>query len=332
MQLKSKFLITFFLLILSGGDFCQAQLDSDEINVYRDTSFTIFSAFQKEKQNFPFIEIAKPVLGHNIRMDSNVVYVEYGKRKLRLDVLFPNDRCRKHPTILLVHGGGWRSGDRTQQIPMAQELCALGFVTATVEYRLSPEAKYPAAIADLKTAIRWLRANWYKYNIDTNKISALGCSSGGHLVSMLGATNMNPKYDLDGAYFEHLSDVQAVIDIDGVLDLTDPAESGKDDDPRKPSVGKLWLGYSYNENPEIWKEASPVNYVDENSPPFLFINSSIDRFHAGRNKFIEKLSRYNTPFQVHTFPNSPHTFWLFHPWFKLTIKIVADFLNLVFKN
>ena len=119
-----------------------------------------------------------------------------------------------------------------------------------------------------------------------------------------------------GNNLEHSSIVQAVIDVDGILDFTDPAESGKDNDPEKPSVGKLWLGYSYKENPKIWEDASPINYVNENTPPFLFINSSIDRFHAGREVLIEKLNRYNTYSEIHTFPDTPHPFWFFHPWFQ----------------
>jgi len=196
MNAINKFIFSFYSLIFLLGNFCTAQIDSDEIHVYKDTSFTIYSAYEKEKKNFPFIEIAKPLLGQDILVDSNVVYAQYGKRKLRLDIFYAKDKSQNYPAVILVHGGGWRSGDKSQQIPMAQEIAAAGFVTTAVEYRLSPEAKYPAAILDLKSAVRWLRANDRKYNIDTTKIGVLGCSSGGHLVSMLGVTNMNPKYDL----------------------------------------------------------------------------------------------------------------------------------------
>jgi pectinesterase len=322
--------VRLLFLILLSFKFSLAQPEDEELIVYRDTSFTVFSTFTKERQKFPFIEIANPPLHDSIIIDSNLVYAEYGKRKLRLNIFYPKDKLQKYPAVILVHGGGWRSGDKSQQLPMAQEIASAGFVTAAVEYRLSPEAKYPAAIADLKSAVRWLRANEYKYNIDTNKIAALGCSSGGHLVSMLGVTNQNPKYDTFGSFFEQSSDIQAVIDIDGILDFTDPAESGKDNDPEKPSVGKLWLGYFFKENPEIWREASPINYVDENSPPFLFINSSISRFHAGRDILVDKLKKYGTYSEIHPFPDTPHPFWFFHPWFDPTVELVVNFLNRVF--
>lgn len=292
-----------------------AQTKNEELIVPRDTSFTIFSSYIKEKKKFPFIKIANPQLSDEIKIDTNLVYAIYEKRKLRLDILRPKSDKHKYATVMLVHGGGWKSGDKSMQLPMAIEIASSGYIAVPVQYRLSQEALFPAAIFDLKAAIRWLRANSDKYQIDTTKIAVLGCSSGGQLVSMLGVTNNNPKFEGIGDNLEHSSLVQAVINLDGILDFTDPAESGKDDDPEKPSVGKLWLGYSFKENPGIWREASPLNYVDKYSSPFLFINSSLDRFHAGRDFFIKKLSDNNIYSEVHTFPDSPHPLWLFHPWY-----------------
>jgi len=324
-------LLKLFLASLAIMRVSFAQTQGEELFVPRDTSFTIFSTYVREIKKFPFIKIANPQLSDDIRIDTNLVYVSYGKRKLRLDILRPKDTSQNYPAVLLVHGGGWRSGDKFQQLPMAQELASAGFVAATIEYRLSPEALYPAAIFDLKSAVRWIRANSPFYCVDTDKIAVLGCSSGGHLVSMLGATNGNQLFEGDGNYLEYSSNVNAVINIDGILDFTDPAESGKDHDPEKPSVGKLWLGYSYEENPKLWEDVSPINHVDHNTPPFLFINSSIDRFHAGRDVLIEKLNRYGTYSEMHTLPDTPHPFWFFHPWFKPTTKIVIDFMNKIFQ-
>jgi acetyl esterase/lipase len=323
-------LVRVFILFSLIFKIAFAQINNQDQHIFRDTSFTIFSAYEKEIKKFPFIEIAESHLSEDILIDSNVVYTSYGNRQLRLDILYPRDSSQNYPVVMLVHGGGWRSGDKSQQLSMAQAIASAGFIAATVEYRLSPEALYPAAIYDLKSAVRWMRANSIKYNIDTNRIAILGCSSGGHLASMLGATNFNLKIEGAGNYLSHSSNVQAVINIDGILDFTDPAESGKDQDPEKPSVGKLWFGYSYKEKPAIWSEASPINYVDENTPPFLFINSSIDRFHAGREILIEKLNKYQTYSEIHTIPDTPHSFWFFHPWFKPMIKIVIEFLNKIF--
>lgn len=232
----------------------------------------------------------------------------------------------------MIYGGGWNSGDRPLLIPMAQKLAAEGYVTATVEYRLSPEAGFPAAMLDIKSAIRWLRAKSAKYSIDINKIAVLGSSAGGHLAALTGVTNGWEKFEQQSSYADFSSDVQAIVDIDGVLDFTDPAESGKDNDPTTPLVGKLWLGFTYKENPTIWIEASPLNYVNEKTPPIAFINSSIARFHAGRDDAIEILKKHNIYYEVYTLPKTPHSFWLFRPWFKQTVIYVKEFLNKVFKE
>lgn len=331
MNASIKILVLFFLLNSLHNNL--AQVIQTNLSIPKDTSFTLFSATQKIRKDFPK---ARPVLPNStkgITEKKNITYTAYGERKLHLDLFFPSKMyLRKFPAVILVHGGGWQSGDRSMETPMAQRLAAEGYVTATVEYRLSPEAKYPAAIYDLKAAVRWLRANAKKYNIDIKKIAAYGCSSGGHLVSFLGTTNGNKKFEGNGWNLNYSSRIQAVIDIDGILDFTDPAESGKDNDPAKPSVGKLWLDYSFKENPEIWIEASPITHVDKNTPPFIFINSSLERFHAGREILIEKLNTFDTYSEVHTIPNTPHPFWLFHPWFEETFDHIRLFLNKTFKN
>ncbi len=321
-----KLCISFFVL----AQFISSQVKDERFFIPQDTSFTVYSTYQKELKKFPFIKIAQPKLNNELSVDSNLVYVSYGKRSLHLDIFYYKDRTQSYPAVMLVHGGGWRSGDKSQQIPMAQEIAASGFVTVTVEYRLSPEAKYPAAILDIKTAVRWIRANASIYNIDTNRIAVLGCSAGGHLASMLGVTEGVKKFEDDVDNFNCSSRVQAVINIDGILDFTNPAESGKDQDSKKPSVGMLWLGFSFQQNPEIWKEASPINYENLYIPPFLFINSSADRFHAGQDVFIEKLRKNKAYYEIHTFPDTPHSFWFFHPWFKSVNKIAIEFLRKIF--
>ena len=124
--------VRLLFLILLSFKFSLAQPEDEELIVYRDTSFTVFSAFTKEQQKFPFIEIAKPPLSDSIIIGSNLVYVEYGKRKLRLDIFYPKDKSQKYPAVILVHGGGWRSGDKSQQFPMAEVIASPGFVTAAV--------------------------------------------------------------------------------------------------------------------------------------------------------------------------------------------------------
>ncbi len=326
-----KLRVIQYCLFLFVFSFVNSFAQNAEHTFPRDTSFTLFNTTKKVVKDYPFAKAVFPKDNSEINEEKNIVYSTINGRALHLDIFMPKNKSKKYPCVIFVHGGGWRSGDRSLEIPMAQKIAALGYITATVEYRLSPEAKYPAAIYDLKEAIRWLRANASKYNIDTSKIAASGTSSGAHLVSFIGATNGNKKFEGSATNLSTSSNLQCVINIDGILDFTDPAESGKDIDSTKPSVGKLWLGYSFKKNPKIWIEASPLNYVNEFTPPFLFVNSSIPRFHAGRDEFINRLNSFNTYSEVHTIPNTPHPFWLFNPWFEEVYNIVQSFLKKIFK-
>ena len=125
---------------------------------------------------------------------------------------------------------------------------------------------------------------------------------------------------------------QAVVDIDGVLDFTDPAESAKDTVPEKPSAGKSWFGASFKDNPDLWREASPINYVNGKTAPILFVNSSLPRFHAGRDEGIAKMNKLSIYSEVHTIQDTPHPFWLFHPWFDAAFRYIVTFLDKTLKG
>jgi PelA/Pel-15E family pectate lyase len=301
----------------------------------RDTSFTPYQAWIKIKKEFPQAQIVKPSLPVGVVADMNIIYATlsetpYGKRDLHFD-LFRPEKSGKYPALLLVHGGGWRSGNKSMQVPMAQQIAAKGYVTASVEYRLSPEALYPAAVHDIKAAIRFLRANASKYNIDPDKIAITGSSAGGQLAALIGATSGVEKFEGNGGNPGVSSAVQAIIDMDGVLDFDTPDEKGKDEETAKRSAGALWFGTTFNQNSEKWIEASPIHYVGKNTPPMLFINSALPRFHYGRDSVIAILDKHKIYSEVHTIENTPHPFWLFHPWFEPTVKYMVDFLDKVMK-
>lgn len=303
----------------------------------RDTSFTLFSTTLKVNKKYPLAQIVKPKHLKGIIQKKDIVYISYGPRKMHLDLFSPVKKNKIYPAVILIHGGGWRSGNKKMEVPMAQFLASHGFIAVTVEYRLSPEALYPAALVDISSAIKWLRANSHKYKVDTNKIALYGVSAGGQLAALIGTLNENPvssnhnlSFPTGFASNNHSSKVQAIIDIDGVLDMTDPNESGKDSIASKPSSGKSWFGYSYKERPDLWKEASALNYVNVNSAPICFINSSNPRFHAGRDEMITKLNNLGISSEVHTISDTPHEFWLFHPWFEITSAYILKFLNTLF--
>jgi len=292
----------------------------------RDTSFTVYGAYQKTLKTHPSIRIAAPAPPRSVGADLNVPYlVAQPGRTLRLDAFYPKARSqRPRPAVVLIHGGGWRSGDRTQQIPMAQQLAAQGFVAVTVEYRLSTEALYPAAVQDLKAAVRWLRINAHRYGVDTARIAALGCSAGGQLAALLGAKGTPPYLEGTGNPGPS-SAVQAVVNIDGVLAFIHP-ESGEGDDRRATSAGTHWFGYPASENPALWHEASALTYAAQTTTPMLILNSAVDRMHAGRDDLRRQLAARGVYTEVHTFADAPHPFWLFHPWFEPTMRHTVRFL------
>jgi len=296
----------------------------------RDTSYTTYSAYLSTKKTHPEIKIVPQFHSKSVKEKRNITYCKTGERKLLLDAFYPSSKTKtKRAAIMIIHGGGWRSGNRMQHYPLAQLLADFGYVCFTPEYRLSTEALYPAAINDLKAALRWIRSNAKTYNIDDNKIAVLGFSAGGQLAALLGVTTGNPKFEGKECNLKSLSAINAIVDLDGTLSFVHP-ESGEGDDTKKTSAATYWFGYSKKENPKLWQEASPLTYVGTNTPATLFINSSVDRMHAGRNDFLKVLNENNIYSEVKTFSDAPHSFPLFDPWFEPTVKYIDEFLKKVF--
>ncbi|MCX6132804.1 MAG: alpha/beta hydrolase [Ignavibacteriales bacterium] len=303
------------------------------VSVPRDTSFTVSNTAAKVLKQYPHARLVEPKVPSGVTVQENIVYASDGSRDLHVDLFAPVKKLAKgYPAVLLIHGGGWRSGYRQMEWPMAQHLAAKGYVTATVEYRLSTEALYPTGVHDLKAAIRWMRGNAGKFNMDPKKIAVYGCSAGGELAAFLGTTGDVEGFEGSLGDLRQSSRVQAVIDIDGVLDFTDPAESAKDSIPEKPSAGKAWFGASFKEKPDLWREASPINYFGETTAPILFVNSSLPRYHAGRDEGIAKMKKLGIYSEVHTISNTPHPFWLFHPWFDEALGYIVTFLDKTLKG
>lgn len=309
--MKSVFLFLLFFLNLFE---LQAQID---------TSYTVYSTYNKEIKKFPFIEIKKENKQKNLNSSYDLVYNTIESRELHLDAFY-NKGNKPQPAVVLIHGGGWKSGNKSQMKIFAQEIASKGYSCFAIEYRLSPEAKYPAAIFDIKNAIKFIKRNAKKFNVNSNKVAVLGCSSGGQMAALIGTTNNNLEFEENTGINQNAS-VQAIIDLDGILAFKHPeSEEGK--------VASLWLGGTYEEKLEIWNQAAALSHADKHTPPILFINSDMPRFHAGRTDMIAKLNAYNVYSEVKNIPNSPHSFWFFNPWFEPMLKYTVEFLDKIFKN
>ncbi len=292
----------------------------------RDTSFTIQSTFVKEKKYRSYIEISRPEMSDGVAFLKDQVYKKLGERELRADVYYPKKKIKgNYPGVILIHGGGWRSGDKSQTGSMAIALANAGYVAVCVEYRLSLEAKFPAAVYDIKSAIRWMRANSNNFNLDTKEIATLGMSAGGQLATLVGFTSFNKVYEDSIGNPKQSSAVQAVVNIDGTLSFHHP-------ESQEGAATVLWLKGTYEEIPKVWESASPLDQVSKRSPPIVFVNSSIPRYHAGRDDMIQQLNSFHIYSEVHTLADTPHPFWFFNPWFTPTVNYAVAFLDKVFKN
>lgn len=293
----------------------------------RDTSYTLESAFQKYKKDYPHIKAVTYNPAEGSLQVADISYTTGSGRSLSLDLFTAAQATEPmRPIVMLIHGGGWSSGDKSLMHPLADYLARHGFVTVTVEYRLSPEALYPAGVNDLKSALTWIIEHGDEYHADKDRMAVLGCSAGAQLAGQIGLTYKNPENP-------SADPIQAIINIDGVMDFTCEEALKHEDNPEKETTAAgRWFGGRYAEKPELWREASPVYYINESSPPILFLNSSIPRFHAGRDGVIEKLDNFGIYSEVQTFDDAPHSFWLFDPWFEPTGRRIVNFLNKVFKD
>jgi pectinesterase len=287
-----------------------------------DTSYTIKSTYNKLIKKYPFITIPERKPNTDVQERFDLVYNTDQDRILYFDA-FINTKKKRNPAVIMIHGGGWRSGNKNQMHLMAQEIAAKGYSCFAIEYRLSLEAKYPKGIIDVKNAIKFIKDNAGKFNVDPDKIAVLGCSSGGQMAALIGTTNENPDFEEASFKSKSSSKVNAIIDIDGVLAFRHPESS-------EGEMASFWLGGSYDEKPENWKNASALSHTDKNTPPILFICSSIDRFHAGRNDMIAILNKYKIYSEVRTIEDSPHSFWFFEPWFSKTVVYTTQFLDTIF--
>ncbi len=208
-----------------------------------------------------------------IRVERDLVYGKGGETDLKLDLAMPNEGTGPFPAIVCVHGGGWKAGNRQQLGKTIEGMAARGYVAVTVSYRFSPAARFPAQIEDCKAAVRWLRANAAKYQVNPERIGAVGFSAGGHLVCLLGTTDKNDGLEGQGGNPEQSSRVQAVVSFFGPTDFTTKTWN--------EAVEKEFLiplfGSTLEENPGIYKKGSSVTYVTKDDPPFLFFHGTEDK-------------------------------------------------------
>jgi acetyl esterase/lipase len=234
----------------------------------------------------------------------DVTYGTAGGHPLLLDVYEPADRASGlRPAVILIHGGGWTSLDKTTMRGMGTFLARSGFVAFSVDYRLMHGAEnlWPAQLNDVQLAVRWIRANAAKYGVDPDHIGAFGHSSGAQLAALLGMEETHETSD--PALAKYSSKVQAVVDVSGPTDFTTHGDSDAD------VFLTAFFGGDYAHHPTVWQDASPVFHVSRNVSPFLIVHGTHDENvpMAQAQELADKLQQAGVPVKlvkvedVHTF-------------------------------
>ena len=264
--------------------------------------FAFLGSFLFAEENKP-----KPI---PVKSHIDLVYAKHGDREMKLDLYIPEQGEGPFPLIVWIHGGGWIGGDKKDCPPLNIGYCQNGYAAASLSYRFSNVAPFPAQIEDCKAAIRWLKAHANEYNLDPNKIGVWGGSAGGHLVCLLGVTGHVKKFDV-GDHLDQTSEVHAVCNFFGPTDFLTGLEGfDPDTDLTKALVGMYTslLGGPMEEKTELAKAASPTTYADQNSAPFLHVHGTVDLLVPVEQaeKLHDKLRQANVSSRLFIIPQGGH--------------------------
>ena len=245
-------------------------------------------------------------LGQGYKLEKDIDYLG-SDRKEKADLYLPSaiPAGKRVPAVLIVHGGGWSGGDKfaAREQNIGTNLAQNGYVAMSINYVLADSkgtnVAWPQNLYDCKTAVRWLRKNAERLQIDPDKIGAIGGSAGGHLVSMLALTEAKDGLEPKGPYAEFSSRIQCVVDMYGPINLTE-----------RPNISMFRKTGA--EAPELYKQASPHIYADKNDPPVLILHGTADKTvdHQQSEFFAEALKKAGTSYELIIIPDAPHTFHL----------------------
>ncbi len=253
------------------------------------------------------------LIAQEVKTENDVVYTETpdpasGKiLQTKLDLYRPDNSPGKHPTVLLIHGGGWIFGDKGQYKSLAQELAKAGYVAVSLNYRLSPKFHFPAALDDVQRAVRWVRAHADQYGIDPDNLGAMGDSAGAHLAAFLGVRDT--RDNSDEALAKYSSRVKCVLDLYPPTDFTLPPNAAKVSNEGMQLLVSFF-GKKPQDAPELYKDGSPITFVDKSSAPFLIFHGDEDKLVPidQSRRLHEALKKANVESTLVIFANEGHGF------------------------
>ena len=272
------------------------------------------------------------LMSEGLNASLGVTYARYGDRTLEMDIYRPKDAWGKLPAVICIHGGGWAKGSRESHGAMAQALASRGYVAATISYRLSGEAKFPAQIHDCKAAVRFLRAHAVEYGIDADHIGAIGLSAGGHLTALLATSGGVVDLEGNGGSAGSSSLIQAAVPMGAQTDFL--SERTREVSAAEPK-GVIWqqfLGGTQQERPAVYKAASPLTYLDAGDPPCWFIAGEHDDASTHADAFREQMKQFDTSSGLTVIKDAPHGFIGKQIWFDQMVERADQFFRDSFRG
>ena len=249
---------------------------------------------------------AAPPVPDTVIWEEGIEYSNPADEHLQLNLARPKSGNGPLPAVLCIHGGGFRAGKRESYDVLCVKLAERGYVAATMTYRLAPKHPFPAAVHDTKAAVRWLRANARKYNINPAKIGVTGGSAGGHLAQFLGVTAGVPQFEGTGGNPDQSSAVTCVVNVYGPSDFT--KSYGKSVDAHE--VLPLWFGGNLETKRDLHIQASPLYWVTPNAAPTLCIHGTEDKYVAHEQAvwLVDKLKAATVEADLLTLERAGHGF------------------------
>ena len=266
-----------------------------------------------------------PKFVEKIQAHPDIVYARNGDREMLLNLYHPKNQKEKLPAIVCIHGGGWAKGKRVHAAHIAQALAARGFVTVSIDYRLSGEAKFPAQIEDAKAAVRWLRANAEKWKINPDAIGATGSSAGGHLTALLATSGGVKELEGSGGNAKFSSRIQAAAPMAAQTDLMVERIKLKSSAPK--SIYRAFLGGSQEQVPKTYRLASPMHHFDAQDPPTFFLCGELDDPSTRAEAFRKQSKKMKTPTGLLVIPGAPHGFHNKQKFFDIAVNRLDSFFT-----